>query len=1288
MAGKRDRPPPDTVSVWQMMRADQTDSNGTSAAPLLHPNAAYATEVLGPPPRLPLDPYYPPLATSYTGLPPPGTQPGSSKAGIAQASSSSSAANAANSRPTNESATAPSAAPAPNSANSIQNATGAGSSSSRSKRPVFTINQGSDIGHGAGPAVLPSAVAHTLAAVTEKKRTKKSQKSLASSTAPRTTRARSLAESASASPSPSMLTIGIPAADSEAGAEASTSVELDTANLPPTGKGAVLGIELGGVDVASDSESIRDSPAPFPTETSASNAAAPEAKRRRITARLSKTSTRTSSPAQAPLQVSGSAHDAREAATQKDATIADDLAAILGARRNDAAFKPSTGTEKGVQADSTREPSSSRSQAAGPGVSSLSSPAPSTSLPSSQDATTAFANGPSSTGPAPSSSAGSTPLKRPRITVKRSGQAAPTLIPSGSSLTPASASTSASSSGSSIAGIITLAESSSESISLPSGEMEGLAAANATVSNSRSVKTSAAAARGQTPPVRAESPASLATTRTRRSAGAPTFAPTLIGPSNRVLSTLNTELTGASSPLRASGSQGDPARASTPVNMISTGAAAGVDPMAYPTIVAAAAAAGHMGGSPQKGPETIGMGMTANGTLARAPAAEFAAAAAAGGHISGVHTPTALISLKNVAAAAPGEKQTNQDFCDACKGHGRFLCCDGCVRSFHFLCISPPLDIDDVVGADDAWYCNICRNAKPAGKEPKGIFPRLVRALEQTNPVQYELPPEIRNYFRGVGTGLDGSYLNLGMIKPLRVNKQGLIEDRDPYKLKDKNGKAVLCFHCGGSALPLVPHSGDLMKASLAKRCPNSPPYGALILTPDGTWRSILSCDFCSAHWHLDCVTPPLAIMPNMTRKWMCPNHAEHSMPRYRVPKSSTAIQPYALPLPNPSNVGNEPGKLYRIRMRNNGDVDIIPDPTDSFFNQDGTSMRANSAGWEELAIGGVNPNGTGQRFRYRIPEKVVRLDFWNRVRSNVEPVAVRFGKPTRETNPVLALDDLAEVATERLKKERLLSCVKNSGTEEDKQTVELVAKVFGYTGNKAIDHPPAKDQREFEEAVERARVHGIVGMEGSILLSKIADAPTVSDRTTVAEVDDQRITPASGQESSPVTVQIQHDVAGPKQSDSETTLPVSNVAMDAHPQRTDFDPTRLAAPLPLTLGTLMSNNAGAGASKKQADDDAASEISSLSSLLSDLSSTDVDLRHGSAAGRRFEPRSSGGRSGGLLESHGLKEADLERLLAIDGLIKVKGEAALLEFLLDRGPSQTRPSESSRPIDEGKHKQP
>jgi PHD-finger len=44
----------------------------------------------------------------------------------------------------------------------------------------------------------------------------------------------------------------------------------------------------------------------------------------------------------------------------------------------------------------------------------------------------------------------------------------------------------------------------------------------------------------------------------------------------------------------------------------------------------------------------------------------------------------------------------NEETCGACEGPGRFLCCEGCPKSFHFTCLDPPIDENDL--PEDSWY--------------------------------------------------------------------------------------------------------------------------------------------------------------------------------------------------------------------------------------------------------------------------------------------------------------------------------------------------------------------------------------------------------------------------------------------------------------------------------------------------------------------------------------------------------------------------------------------------------
>jgi hypothetical protein len=56
-------------------------------------------------------------------------------------------------------------------------------------------------------------------------------------------------------------------------------------------------------------------------------------------------------------------------------------------------------------------------------------------------------------------------------------------------------------------------------------------------------------------------------------------------------------------------------------------------------------------------------------------------------------------------------------------------------------------------------------------------------------------------------------------------------EDRDGYRLKDKNGRPIICYNCDEAA--------------------SAPKH-----------RRIVSCDFCDQHWHLDCLDPPMLARP------------------------------------------------------------------------------------------------------------------------------------------------------------------------------------------------------------------------------------------------------------------------------------------------------------------------------------------------------------------------------------------------------------------------------------------
>ncbi|CUM64139.1 uncharacterized protein PRCAT00001731001 [Priceomyces carsonii] len=210
------------------------------------------------------------------------------------------------------------------------------------------------------------------------------------------------------------------------------------------------------------------------------------------------------------------------------------------------------------------------------------------------------------------------------------------------------------------------------------------------------------------------------------------------------------------------------------------------------------------------------------------------------------------------ASHSTGDDQTkdNDDFCTSCGEPGVFICCDSCPKSFHFTCCDPPLE--EV--PEENWHCHEC----VARMNPQyltqwndiGIFGQLLNQQEGRNPKQYELPKYLReNTFVGVSTGENGRYqdsttkpdLPLNKINGSQIigcNKNDDLEIESLYK---KNGKPYLCHKCGMSGLK---------------------------------HKTLVHCDYCPLIWHLDCLNEILCIPKTIGSKWRCPNHVEELLPQ------------------------------------------------------------------------------------------------------------------------------------------------------------------------------------------------------------------------------------------------------------------------------------------------------------------------------------------------------------------------------------------------------------------------
>ncbi|KAK0210452.1 hypothetical protein DFS33DRAFT_1293248 [Desarmillaria ectypa] len=325
-------------------------------------------------------------------------------------------------------------------------------------------------------------------------------------------------------------------------------------------------------------------------------------------------------------------------------------------------------------------------------------------------------------------------------------------------------------------------------------------------------------------------------------------------------------------------------------------------------------------------------------------------------------------SMISLLSPEPGHLMTNQDHCSACRQLGKLVYCDGCPRAFHLWCLDPPMESVDE--GDSRWFCPACNIRKdPPKKPPASLISPLIHLVDISIPSEFQLPADVRTFFKDVATGDRGAYVDNSELKPPRLNRHGQLEDRDSYRLKDRNGAPVLCHRCGTSALP----DNVAAAAPAAKRARRSTSKGAHY----EMWKHIVSCDYCDLHWHLDCLDPPLSTMPPFTKKWMCPNHADRILPpRHRIPKHNAP-----------------PIEITKPRQFNNGNIEIIPSQLPS------TAISHPKVNVDEVLINGR---------RYRVPERIILLDFWSKVNKTAASGDVE--DSSRMSSPLTSLSSLDDL--------------------------------------------------------------------------------------------------------------------------------------------------------------------------------------------------------------------------------------------------------------------------------------
>ncbi|KAH9180392.1 hypothetical protein EDB89DRAFT_1918966 [Lactarius sanguifluus] len=312
----------------------------------------------------------------------------------------------------------------------------------------------------------------------------------------------------------------------------------------------------------------------------------------------------------------------------------------------------------------------------------------------------------------------------------------------------------------------------------------------------------------------------------------------------------------------------------------------------------------------------------------------------------------------------------NEDHCSACRSLGSLVYCDGCTRAYHLWCLDPPMEAADIPEGESRWFCPSCElHQNPPSKPPSSVLSPLIHHVQSSPPVEFQLPEDIRTFFKFVGCNPRGQYVDTSLVKAPRLNRYGQMEYRDPHRTKDKNGSPVLCFQCGTSALPRQASEDAPATVKRSRRSSTRE-------TEPEQWRSIVSCDFCPLHWHLDCLNPPLLTMPPLDKKWMCPNHVDHTLRiKHRIPRQNPVVVDVA-----------HPGEA------NNGNIEIL---------DIGTSSTHDKFTVDEVFINGK---------RYRVPERIIKLDFWDKVHMLHCPTQ-RFGMGVEDVRLALLLLDMARTS-------------------------------------------------------------------------------------------------------------------------------------------------------------------------------------------------------------------------------------------------------------------------------------
>eukprot|EP01091_Cochliopodium_minus_P018448 TRINITY_DN748_c0_g2_i1.p1 TRINITY_DN748_c0_g2~~TRINITY_DN748_c0_g2_i1.p1 ORF type:complete len:685 (+),score=199.84 TRINITY_DN748_c0_g2_i1:55-2109(+) len=156
----------------------------------------------------------------------------------------------------------------------------------------------------------------------------------------------------------------------------------------------------------------------------------------------------------------------------------------------------------------------------------------------------------------------------------------------------------------------------------------------------------------------------------------------------------------------------------------------------------------------------------------------------------------------------------NNDHCEACGEGGSLLCCEDCPKSFHFVCLDPP--ITEI--PEEAWFCRSCYTKKHTPHKKHTPLSQLVYQIDCSNSDTFYLPSSLINEITVEGEPIPSP------TSKVRTTKKKRLHDEH-------------CFVCNIN-------SGQF-----------------------------LDCSKCKKSFHLYCLDPPLLSMP--TGKWICGDHKE-----------------------------------------------------------------------------------------------------------------------------------------------------------------------------------------------------------------------------------------------------------------------------------------------------------------------------------------------------------------------------------------------------------------------------